>query len=202
MIEQYINEYHYEIAEMIEKQQIKYGLHRIHGQSHISRCIIIAEHLLTLCDIPKNDTQKMQVYFSIAFHDLGRKGECEDVWQKESYDLCVEYLKSKKMDNEYVNNTANLMLKKNELNESIFSKIVYDTDCYDIMRSGTGRGGLYGFNREYLKCFKGNLFIQDKIINFAWRLISLTDNMEYENVNSLKNMYEKTSNEWKMYLSN
>jgi hypothetical protein len=94
------------------------------------------------------------------------------------------------------------MLKKNELNENIFSKIVYDTDCYDIMRSGTGRGGLYGFDKRYLKCFKEDVFMQDKIINFAWKLISLTDNLEYENVNSLNNIFHKTSNEWKMYLSN
>ena len=109
--------------------------------------------------------------------------------------MCKNYLVSKNYDNEFVNNTADLMLKKNGLNENIFSKIVYDTDCYDIMRSGTGRGGLYAFDKRYLKCFKEDIFMQDKIINFAWKLISSTDNAEYENVNALKNMFNKMKKE-------
>jgi hypothetical protein len=202
MLENFIEQNYPEIANLIEQQQIKYGLHRIHGQSHIARCIIIAEYLLNISVIPKDTIERLQVYYAISFHDLGRQGECEDVWQMESYEMCKNYLLSKKYDNDFVNNTANLMFKKNELNENIFSKIVYDTDCYDIMRSGTGRGGLYGFDKRYLKCFKEDVFMQDKIINFAWKLISLTDNLEYENVNSLNNIFHKTSNEWKMYLSN
>jgi len=191
MLGNFIEQKYPEIANLIEQQQINYGLHRIHGQCHIARCIIIAEYLLNISVIPKDSIERLQVYYAISFHDLGRQGECEDVWQMESYEICKNYLLSKKYDNEFVNNTANLMLKKNELNESIFSKIVYDTDCYDIMRSGTGRGGLYGFDKRYLKCFKNEPTIQDKIINFAWNLIQQTDNHEYENVNGLKNMFTK-----------
>lgn len=198
-LEEFIENEYQNIAELIEQQQITYGLHRIHGQAHISRCIMIAENLLNLLISENDDNKKLQVYYAICFHDIGRKGECEDIWQQESFDFCINYL-SKKYDNEFVNNTANLMLKKNELNESIYSQIVYDTDCYDIMRSGTGRGGIYGFDKKYLKCFRANDFMQDKLIHFAWKLINLTDNNEYENIYSLKKMYEKTSNEWKEYL--
>ena len=195
MLENFIEQNYPEIANLIEQQQIKYGLHRIHGQCHIARCIIIAEYLLNISVIPKDTIERLQVYYAISFHDLGRQGEGEDVWQMESCEMCKNYLVSKKYDNEFVNNTADLMLKKNGLNESIFSKIVYDTDCYDIMRSGTGRGGLYTFDKRYLKCFKEDIFMQDKIINFAWKLISFTDNSEYENVNALKNMFNKMKNE-------
>ena len=195
-LEHFIENEYQNIAELIEQQQITYRLHRIHGQAHISRCIIIAENLLNLLISDIDNLKKLQVYYAISFHDLGRQGECEDVWQQESYDLCVNYL-SKKYDNEFVNDTANLMLKKNELNESIYSQIVYDTDCYDIMRSGTGSGGLYGFDKKYLKCFRGNDFMQDKLIQFAWKLINSTDNNEYENIHSLKKMYELNFNEWK-----
>lgn len=198
-LEHFIENEYQHIAELIEKQQIDYGLHRIHGQAHISRCIIIAENLLNLLISENDDNKKLQVYYAICFHDIGRKGECEDIWQQESYDYCVNYL-SNKYDKEFVNDTANLMLKKNELNESVYSKIVYDSDCYDIMRSGTGRGGIYGFDKRHLKCFNDNDQIQDKLVQFAWKLINLTDNNEYENIYSLKNMYQTTSKEWQLTL--
>jgi hypothetical protein len=123
MLENFIEQNYPEIANLIEQQQIKYGLHRIHGQCHIARCIIIAEYLLNISVIPKDSIERLQVYYAISFHDLGRQGECEDVWQMESYEICKNYLLSKKYDNEFVNNTADLMLKKNGLNESIFSKV-------------------------------------------------------------------------------
>jgi hypothetical protein len=196
MLEEYIDSYYSEIAQMIEEQQIKFGLHRIHGQGHIARSIIIAKHLLDLHFEPKDSINRLQVYLAISFHDIGRQGEGEDAWETASYDICKKYLIDKNFDNEFVNNTANLMVKKNELNENIYSKIVYDTDCYEIMRSSTGRGGLYGFDKKYLKCFKDDEIKQQEMINLAWKIISLTDNSEYENLNALNNMFKKMKNGW------
>ena len=49
------------------------------------------------------------------------------------------------------------------------------------MRSGTGRGGIMGFDKNYLILFRENTFMQDKMIQNAWNLINLTDGDYFEN---------------------
>ena len=74
---------------------------------------------------------------------------------------------------------------------------MHDVDCLDIMRSGTGRNGIIGFDRNYLILFRENTFMQDKLISNAWNLINLTDGDYFENQDCLKKIYDLKFNEWK-----
>ena len=185
MLELFINEYYPAIADKIETQQNKYGLARIHSHRHISRCIIFADWYADLLDIPKEDEKRMQLYFAIAFHDMGREGELEDVWEEKSRQMGIDYLIELKLDKYEVNN--NLLL----------SHIIHDVDCLDIMRSGAGRGGIMGFDRNYLILFRENIYLQEKMITNAWSLINLTDYDYFDNVDCLKKIYDLKFNQWK-----
>lgn len=180
MLKEFIDTYYPPIAEIIEQQQIEYGLARIHSHRHISRCIIYSNWYSDLMNL--DDTQKMQLYFAIAFHDIGRKGELEDVWEGKSKEIYLLYMKENKLDKYVVNE------------DKILNDIIHDVDCLDIMRSGTGRGGIMGFDRNYLNLLKDDLHLQGKIISDAWTLISLSDAEENDNVNCLSFMYNNFKN--------
>lgn len=196
MLEQFISQYYPAIADKIEMQQNKYGLARIHSHRHISRCIIYADWYADLLNIGKENIERMKLYFAIAFHDIGRQGELEDVWENQSYEIYVNYLFNEiKVDKKIVNNAKELFINKNE--KSVLNDIIHDVDCLDIMRSGAGRGGIMGFDRNYLILFRENTFMQDKLISNAWNLINLTDSDYFDNKDCLKKIYELKFNEWK-----
>ena len=185
MLEQFIEQYYPAIADKIEQQQITYGLARIHSHRHISRCIIFSDWYADLINIPKEDERRMQLYFAIAFHDIGREGELEDVWEAKSKQMYADYLKELNIDKYNVNNNL------------ILSHIIHDVDCLDIMRSGAGRGGIMGFDRNYLILFRENIYLQEKMISNAWSLINLTDSDYFENNDCLKKICDLKFNQWK-----
>lgn len=184
MLEHFVNKYYPHIAEKIEEQQVRYGLARIHSHRHISRCIIYSDWYADLLGIGKEDDARMKLYFAIALHDIGREGELEDVWEGKSRQIYTEYLQENKIDKYLVNNNL------------ILSHIIHDVDCLDIMRMGTGRGGIMGFDKNYLILFRENTFMQDKIVSNAWNLINLTDGDFFEKKNCLKNIIDLKFNEW------
>jgi hypothetical protein len=195
MLYYFIKNYYSEIAEKIENQQIQFGLARIHSHRHISRCIIYSDWYANLLNISSYSVDRLKLYFLASMHDIGREGELVDVWENKSYQIYLEHLSKIKIDKSKVNNNEELIIFKNN---NILSDILHDVDCLDIMRSGTGRGGIMGFQKSYLNLFKDNSFIQDKMVSDAWQLINLTDGMEYENKDCLKTIYEKNKNEWKI----
>lgn len=183
ILQLFIDDYYPEIANKIEHQQVHYGLSRIHSHRHISRCIIYSDWYADLLNIGKDDIKRMQLYFAISFHDIGREGELEDVWERKSIQMCSDYLNDLNIDKYEVNNNL------------ILSHIIHDVDCLDIMRSGTGRGGIMGFDKNYLILFRENMAMQDKMITNAWNLINLTDGIENDNVNCLKDICLKIKHE-------
>lgn len=185
MLDFFIEKYYPAISDKIEQQQITYGLARIHSHRHISRCIIYADWYADLLGIGKEDDRRMQLYFAIAFHDIGREGELEDVWEGKSHQIYLDYLSELNIDRYAVNNNL------------ILSHIIHDVDCLDIMRSGAGRGGIMGFDKNYLILFRENTFMQDKIISNAWNLINLTDGDYFENKHCLNRIFDLKFNEWK-----
>ena len=183
MLVKFIETYYPKIAEKIEQQQITYGLARIHSHRHISRCIIFSDWYCNLLNIDSID--RMKLYFAISFHDIGREGELEDVWEAKSKQMHLDYLKENNIDKYNVNDSK------------LLNDIIHDVDCLDIMRSGAGRGGIMGFDKNYLILFRENTFIQDKIISNAWNLINLTDGDFFENKHCLKRIFDLKFNEWK-----
>jgi hypothetical protein len=199
MLDKFIETYYPKIAERIEQQQITYGLARIHSHRHIARCIIYSDWYCNLMNIEKDSVERMRLYFAIAFHDIGRQFELEDVWEDQSYEIYVNYLFNEiKVDKKIVNNAKELFINKYE--KSVLNDIIHDVDCLDIMRSGTGRGGIMGFDRNYLNLFKEQLHLQGLLISSAWKLICLTDDIENDNVDCLVTIHNNNKNEWKILI--
>jgi hypothetical protein len=196
MLEKFISEYYPAIANKIEQQQIQYGLSRIHSHRHISRCIIYADWYCDFLGI-KDKKERLRLYVAIAFHDIGRQGELEDVWENQSYEIYVDYIFNEiKIDKKIVNNSRELII--NKYNQSVYNDIIHDVDCLDIMRSGTGKGGIMGFDKNYLKLFKEQTYLQNRLISGAWKLINLSDADEFDNVNCLKILNQKNKEEWQI----
>ena len=196
MLEKFINQYYPAIAHKIEQQQIQYGLSRIHSHRHISRCIIYADWYCNFLGI-NDKKERLKLYIAIAFHDIGRQGELEDVWENQSYEIYVNYLFNEiKVDKNIVNNGKELFVNKYQ--KSVLNDIVHDVDCLDIMRSGTGRGGIMGFDKNYLNLFKEQTYLKDRLISGAWKLITFSDADEFDNVNCLKILNQKNKEEWQI----
>jgi hypothetical protein len=198
MLEKFINQYYPAIAHKIEQQQIQYGLSRIHSHRHISRCIIYADWYCNFLGI-NDKKERLKLYIAVAFHDIGRQGELQDVWENQSYEIYVNYLFNEiKVDRNIVNNGKELFV--NKYHKSVLNDIVHDVDCLDIMRSGTGRGGVMGFDKNYLNLFKEQTYLQDRLISAAWKLITLSDADEFDNVNCLKTLNQKNKEEWQIVI--
>jgi hypothetical protein len=198
MLEKFINQYYPAIAHKIEQQQIQYGLSRIHSHRHISRCIIYADWYCNFLGI-NDKKERLKLYIAVAFHDIGRQGELQDVWENQSYEIYVNYLFNEiKVDRNIVNNGKELFV--NKYHKSVLNDIVHDVDCLDIMRSGTGRGGIMGFDKNYLNLFKEQPYLQDRLISGAWKLINISDSDEFDNVNCLKTLNQKNKEEWQIVI--
>ena len=196
MLDYFIKNHYPVIANKIETQQVNHGLARIHSHRHISRCIVYSYWYANFLGI-KDKKDRLKLYFAIAFHDIGRAGELEDVWENLSYEIYVDYIFNQvKIDKKIVNNSKELLLNKYE--KSIFNDIVHDVDCLDIMRSGTGRGGIMGFDKSFPHLFKEQTYLQDRLISGAWQLINLSDDISLDNVYCLKYIKTKMDNEWQI----
>lgn len=195
-LDYFIKNYYPIIAEKIENQQQTYGLARIHSHRHISRCIIYGNWYCNFLAI-NDKKERLKLYLAIAFHDIGRQGELEDVWENQSYEIYLDYIfNTIKIDKKIVNNNKELLI--NKYDKSVLNDIIHDVDCLDIMRSGTGRGGIMGFDKNYLNLFKEQPYLQDRLISGAWQLINLSDSEEFDNVDCLKNINNKLKNEWQI----
>jgi hypothetical protein len=197
MLDTFIRDYYPAIAEKIETQQTTYGLARIHSHRHISRCIIYSDWYCSFLGI-KDPKERFKLYIYVSFHDIGREGELEDVWENKSYEIYLDYIKNIKVDKKIVKDNKDLII--NKYAKSTLNDILHDVDCLDIMRSGTGRGGIMGFDKNYLTLFKDQVYLQDRLISGAWGLINLSDLEEYDNVDCLKIMNRKLKKEWEIMI--
>lgn len=196
MLDYFIKNIYPEIAVKIENQQIRHGLARIHSHRHISRCIIYADWYCDFLAI-KDKKERLKLYLAIAFHDIGRMGELEDVWENLSFEIYIDYVFNVlKVDKKIVKDSKELML--NKYTKSTLNDIIHDVDCLDIIRSGTGRGGIMGFDKNYLTLFKEQPYLQDRLISGAWQLINLSDSEELDNVDCLKTINQKMKSEWQI----
>ena len=158
--------------------------YRIHGCSHISRCLVYAN---AICNLEKiSDEEKLHVLYAVSFHDSGRlQDNGVDHYEQGNIDILRNYL-SQENNLQIFDSCSSLMTKHNVNSKA--HKIVYDTDVLDIMRPSCGNGGIYNFNRSYLKLLNDTNYCSE-IINEAWQLISITDNIdEYNSFDTFSNM--------------
>lgn len=154
---------------------------KIHGNSHISRCLIYASSLCYLEKIHEED--RINILYSVAFHDSGR---VLDYGIDKNENLNIEKLKIylEKEDKLYLfENISKIMSDKNQ--NSILHNIFHDVDVLDIMRPSCGIGGIFNFKKEYSFLIKERNYCDD-LIHDCWKLICLTDNNEiYNSASSL-----------------
>ena len=183
------------ISALIENQQIEHSLARIHSHRHISRCLIYAEKYLK--DFLPSKHQNFDVYFAISFHDIGSVMELEDHSFVGSIEIANKCMSDLQLSDVLINDTCRLIQNKDKSYcNDVYEMIVHDVDCLDIMRPSTGRGGIIGFDRNYLQLFKNNPSKQQEYIEFANKLIFLSENILYESKNSLSLMMENMNDIW------
>lgn len=157
---------------------------KIHGNSHISRCLVYANSICNLENI--SDENKLLIFYAVAFHDSGRSLDFgEDKNDKANIEVLRKYLEKENKINLFID-IERLMYKS--IDVGILSNIVYDTDVLDIMRIGCGRGGIYNFNKNFSKLIKNRDYC-DSLIQECWQFINMTENnYEYDSVNSFNLM--------------
>jgi hypothetical protein len=62
----------------------------------------------------QNTKDQIKLYFAIAFHDIVRQGELEDVWEHQSYETNCAYLNNIKIDKKIVKASKELIIDKNK----------------------------------------------------------------------------------------
>lgn len=137
-----------EIAPIYINNQEKFDNDCIHGCLHISRSLIISNLIYKKIKERELKLDIDKIYYAVAFHDSGRKSNGFDFWEKDSYNLCREYLISKNIsDYEYI---SSIIIKDTKKENDYNYLVYYDTDVLEIIRPCSGIG-LYNFNDKYLK---------------------------------------------------
>ncbi len=153
----------------------------IHGNAHISRCLVYANALCKLEGIEDGTP----LFYAIAFHDAGRTlDHGKDYNDEASVEKLRTYLtQENKM---HLFDKSYPFIYKSGCS-SLEHQIVFDTDVIDIMRESCGVG-VYQFNKNILRLVKDRNY-SDAFICECIKLIRMTDiNPEYDSPNALDNM--------------
>jgi hypothetical protein len=189
MLVEFNQNYFKDVAHRIEKQQIDYGLARIHSHRHISRCLIYASWIIEKLNLINDLHDNLDLLFAISYHDIGRVQEGVDNTNYQASLIAESELIKLNIDNKTIESVKHLIQNKDNSNDySIKRMILHDVDCYDIMRPSTGRGGVIGFDKNYLCLFKNNIQIQSELTSKCFELISITENEDFENINCLRKL--------------
>ncbi len=109
----------------------------LHGKNHVFRTILAADLLIT-ADRDQyygNEINRFEVFRVAAFHDAGRTGDGEDLWEDESAFLCYSYLLHCGYDKNKAKELSDCILNKNsEVLEYPISRVLHDADCIEITR--------------------------------------------------------------------
>lgn len=197
MLNEFNQIYFKEISYRIEKQQIEFDLARIHSHRHISRCLVYSEWILKRLQHELDYENNLDLLFAISFHDIGRIQEGIDNTNYQASLIAQEEMIKMNVDERIIESTKKLIKEKdNSDNYDIKRMILHDVDCFDIMRPSTGRGGIIGFNKDFLCLFKSNQNnYQNELISKCFNLINITENELFENVDCLKNILKSNLNE-------
>ncbi len=199
----FIDEFSKKILPIYIKHESSFDVVGIHGCLHISRAIIFSEVMSRLYISELNiDSKKIDIFairFAVSFHDSGRQGNGIDIWEKDSANLCNEYLlRNKEITDDYRKYISNLIEKKGKWDSN--KKIVHDADVLEIMRPCCGHGGINGFKTTALRFLSNrddlidtlqiNKYdsIRSNLIKEAWSFILFTENNKYKFINNKKDI--------------
>jgi len=105
----------------------------IHGEKHTERCIWAASNLMEFfySQLPNSRTPE-SILIPVAFHDAGRKGEGTDLWEMDSYRMCLAYLLNSGVSKVEAQYSATAILKNPPLTRN--AAILYDADVLEYSR--------------------------------------------------------------------
>lgn len=168
----------------------------VHGRLHVSRALIFGEIMMNFYKGHSIEIEPEAVRMSISYHDSGRKGNGVDRWENESREILQNRLIEKGYSRENAERISKTILGSCEYN--LIKMFEQSSDCIDIMRPCTGRGGIGGFNPAFLlflnhqndplHSLEANLIsgVREKVINQAWEFIQHTEN-KYQEFNNHPN---------------
>lgn len=166
----------------------------VHGRLHICRALIFAEFMLRHYHQHTSlRPDARAVRYAVAFHDSGRQAGGEDYWEKDSANLCTQYLHEHGVEDAAT--IGNLITKHGQGGWSLEKRITHDADVLEIMRPCCGHGGRSGFRERGLR-FLGERDepsvcdpqVRTTLIEEAWTFIQVTENRKGELVNSQRYM--------------
>lgn len=184
----FLSDLHDDILPIYRHHEETFDPHGTHGRMHICRTLVFAEFMLRYYHTrtalrPDVDA----VRYAAAFHDSGRQGNGFDRWERDSANLCREYLESR-MGVEKARTVGELIVKDSDpAGWSLEKRIAHDADCLEIMRITT----LVGFIKAELY-FLGqpdpeeirNRPVREALIREAWAFIRAADTRNPELFNS------------------
>ena len=181
--------------EIIQEQRRAFPNTKLHGFSHIARCIILTKSLSEAHKLPMED--ELRCYIAIAFHDVAREDDGEDVWEHESGGMAMEFCEQKGLSKEFQKSVYDLITKKTYVSNLPTPMLVvcHDADCLDIIRVF----GLEGFVKKHFASFCGDNPLRADYILDASVLIDLTEDSEFDfdNKDSLITMENFMRGDWR-----
>jgi len=180
----FFEEFEKEILPHYEHHEQTFDKSSIHGRMHVARAVIFCEVMIRYYQSIDVDVDYDYARRVTALHDAGRKGNGEDLWEKESADLLLQHLRSKGMSEEEAFKKSRIIIKKEDHGTTLEFVIFQSADCTDIMRPCTGRGGKAGFDSRFLLFLRDadpttkDFAFRQKLIEEAWEFISITEKIK------------------------
>ena len=102
-----------EILPIYEKHENDFDYFGLHGKKHITRSIIFSEIMTRFyAPIVKEALDFKSIRMAVSFHDAGREGNGKDIWEKQSAELCYQYLMKSGEGENYAHLVANSILQR------------------------------------------------------------------------------------------
>ena len=187
------NELQERILPLYQEHERHFDWPGIHGRMHICRALIFAEAMGRAYAEKSEKVDFFAIRLAVAFHDAGREGNGDDVWEMQSRQLCEEYV-----GRFYPAKGAGYAQYVGQLitggEDDLACRLVHDADVLEIMRPYCAVGGIKGFRQEVLR-FVGKRDplaahfdhpdeLRQQLINEAWDFIVRTEEVKQSLNNS------------------
>lgn len=162
-----------EILPLYLEHELTFDPGGVHGRMHICRSVLFAEYMGRSYHerLSAGVVDFYAIRVATAFHDSGRRANGVDLWERESADNCLAYVRAQTRGLEgpdYPQYVAGLIRKDGDPGTlskfarrwlgllrkpaagDLSRQVVYDADVLEIMRPCCGHGGIRGFRRNRL----------------------------------------------------
>jgi hypothetical protein len=120
------------VASRYQIHEQTFDLESFHGRFHILRCLLLADCIHQFYEGKALDLDIQKSYYAILFHDIMRENNGIDLWEPQSANECLIFLKQNGYNDEYAFQTSKIILKSNDFN--LEEQVLYDVDVLDYHR--------------------------------------------------------------------